>query len=213
MSMPGLLSRVCIALTATQSHFTTGDLPPIGSSCRQNLLGTPGKQFSQLNLSGYSPYVSSSLTRGCVCRLQLFYDPRQRSQSRIRVHWDSWPYFTASNSRPSQRRGPDPLIYIPQEENHPVVLGWWPRYVYSAWTAWKTPHTTIHSVVECIRCSGNVFTQTFPRNGPCNHVTILIPVYRTTVLNNSEHECIYLYYNNKKLKFSRISASRCNWSN
>jgi hypothetical protein len=36
-----------------------------------------------------------SLTRGRVCRLELL----QRSHSRVRVSWDSRPYFTVSNSR------------------------------------------------------------------------------------------------------------------
>jgi hypothetical protein len=40
-----------------------------------------------------------SLTRGRVCRLQLQLDPRQYNHSRVRVPWDSRPYFTLSDSR------------------------------------------------------------------------------------------------------------------
>jgi hypothetical protein len=42
-----------------------------------------------------------SLTRGWVCRLQLLL---MFSHSRVRVPWDSWPYFTVSDSRLPFRR-------------------------------------------------------------------------------------------------------------
>jgi hypothetical protein len=35
-----------------------------------------------------------------------------------------------------------------------------------------TPNNFVYCCA-CIRCSGNVLTQPLPRNGPCNHVTIL----------------------------------------
>jgi hypothetical protein len=40
----------------------------------------------QLNTCGCSPYVTSSLTRGWVCRLQIAADPRQRSHFRSESH-------------------------------------------------------------------------------------------------------------------------------
>jgi hypothetical protein len=40
-----------------------------------------------------------SLTRGRVSCLQFAPGPRQRSRFRVRLPWDSWPYFTASDSR------------------------------------------------------------------------------------------------------------------
>jgi hypothetical protein len=46
---------------------------------------------------------------------------RQRSHSRVRVLWDSWPYYTVSESRPPQPGGPGPRIYIPQEQGGPVI--------------------------------------------------------------------------------------------
>jgi hypothetical protein len=49
----------------------------------------------QLNTCGYSPYVTSSLTRG--------------------------PHFTVSYSRLPQPGGPGPRIYIPQEQGGPVM--------------------------------------------------------------------------------------------
>jgi hypothetical protein len=47
--------------------------------------------------------------------------PRQRSHSQVRVQRDSWPNFTVSNSRLPQPGGPGPRIYIPQEQDGPVV--------------------------------------------------------------------------------------------
>jgi hypothetical protein len=46
--------------------------------------------------------------------------PRQRSHSRVRVPLDSWPYFTASDSRPPTWRSRFPYLY-PQEQGGPVI--------------------------------------------------------------------------------------------
>jgi hypothetical protein len=50
--------------------------------------------FFQLNTSGYSPYVTSSLTRGWGLSFTLAADPRHRSHSWVRVLRNS--YFTVS---------------------------------------------------------------------------------------------------------------------
>jgi hypothetical protein len=55
----------------SQSYFTTGCFPPISSSWRQAPWDPPLVFFFQLNTCGYSPYVTSSLTKGWVCRLEL----------------------------------------------------------------------------------------------------------------------------------------------
>jgi hypothetical protein len=44
-------------------------------------------------------------------------DLRQRSHSQVGVPQDSWPHFTVSDSRVLQPGGPDPCIYIPQEQS------------------------------------------------------------------------------------------------
>jgi hypothetical protein len=54
-----------------QSYFTTGGLPPIRSSWHQAPWAPQPKIFFQLTSCGNGPYVTSSLTRGWVCRLQL----------------------------------------------------------------------------------------------------------------------------------------------
>jgi hypothetical protein len=63
-------SYFTIALSQSQSYFMTGALPPISSSWRQAHLDSR-PVFFQLNTCGHNPYVTSSLTRGWVCRLQL----------------------------------------------------------------------------------------------------------------------------------------------
>jgi hypothetical protein len=56
----------------SQNYFTTGGLPPISSSWPQTLWDSqPELFFFQLNTCGHSPFVTSSLTRGWVCHLQL----------------------------------------------------------------------------------------------------------------------------------------------
>jgi hypothetical protein len=47
--------------------------------------------------------------------------PRQRSHSRVRVPWDSWPCSTVSESRFPQPGGPGPGIYSPQKQGGPVI--------------------------------------------------------------------------------------------
>jgi hypothetical protein len=47
--------------------------------------------------------------------------PRQRSHSQIRVPRDSRPHFTVSHSRLAVPGGPSPRIYIPQEQDDPVI--------------------------------------------------------------------------------------------
>jgi hypothetical protein len=48
--------------------------------------------------------------------------PRERNHSQVRVPWDSWTYFSVSDSRLPQPGGPGPRIYIPQEQGGPVRL-------------------------------------------------------------------------------------------
>jgi hypothetical protein len=47
--------------------------------------------------------------------------PRQRSHSKVRLPWDSWPYFTALDSRLPQPGGPGPRIYILTEQGGPIT--------------------------------------------------------------------------------------------
>jgi hypothetical protein len=63
----------------------------------QSHIATDGQSVSQpVSLGARSCFCESpSLTRGCVCLLYIC----QRSFSRVRVPWDSRPYFTVSDLR------------------------------------------------------------------------------------------------------------------
>jgi hypothetical protein len=75
----------------------------------------------QLNNCGYSPYVTSSDKRTGLS-FTIAASPRQLSHSRVRVPWDSLPYFTVSDSRlrflspPATRRATvevfDPSLHV-----------------------------------------------------------------------------------------------------
>jgi hypothetical protein len=95
VSRPVLLSLQ----SQRQSYFTTGGVPPTVRPGAEPLETHGQNLFSQLNICGHSPYITSSLTREWVCHLQLLLVPRQRIHSRVRVSWDSWPYITVSDSR------------------------------------------------------------------------------------------------------------------
>jgi translation elongation factor EF-Tu-like GTPase len=54
-----------------QGYFTTDSLPPISSSRRRAPWDSRPEFFSHLNTCGHSPYITTSLTRGWVCHLQV----------------------------------------------------------------------------------------------------------------------------------------------
>jgi hypothetical protein len=81
-----------------------------------NPLRLSSSNLFQLNTCDRSPYVTSSLTRGWVCRLQLLLVLASAD-----VLWDSWPCFTVSDSRLTQTGGPRPHIYIPQGQGGLVI--------------------------------------------------------------------------------------------
>jgi hypothetical protein len=82
----------------SQSHFTTGGLPPICSSWRQAPWDLRPDFSFQINTCGHSPYVTSSLERMCLS-FTIAAGPRQRIHSQVRVPQESWPHFTVSDSR------------------------------------------------------------------------------------------------------------------
>jgi hypothetical protein len=68
----------------SQSHFTTGGLPPINSSWSRASWDPRPKIFFQLNSCGNSSYVTSSLTRRCVCLVWICLASRQVYISHIK---------------------------------------------------------------------------------------------------------------------------------
>jgi hypothetical protein len=86
-------------------------------------LETHDQKFFQLNTCGYSPYVTSSLTRGCVCRLQLLLVFASafilRSESRG-THDPHDIFYRLKFETPQTWRTRSPYLY-PQEQGDPVI--------------------------------------------------------------------------------------------
>jgi hypothetical protein len=104
----------------SQSYFTTGGLPPISSSWRQAPSDSRPHFFPQLNTCGQSPYITSSLTREWVCRLQLLLALARsfilRSESR---RTQDHIFCLRFETPPTWSSGP--CNYIPQEQGGPVI--------------------------------------------------------------------------------------------
>jgi hypothetical protein len=107
---------------SSSSYFTTGGLPPISSPWRQApWRSRPEIFFPQLNTWGCSPYVTSSLTRGWLCRLQLLlaFASIVILGSESRGTHDN---ILLSQIRDSpQPEGPGPCIYILQGQGGPFI--------------------------------------------------------------------------------------------
>jgi hypothetical protein len=116
---------LCMSLLATgsssqsHSHFMTGGLPPISSSCRQ----APRDLRPELIFSNWTLAVTGNILsdeRMCLW-FTIAAGPRQRSHSQVRVPLGSSPHFTVSYSRLHQPGGLGPRIYMPQEQGGPVI--------------------------------------------------------------------------------------------
>jgi hypothetical protein len=88
-------ARVTLRLAIYRQSVHLGDKP----------LKDSLQAFFQANSCFHSPYVTLSLPRGWVS-FTIAAGPRPRSHSQVRVSWDSWPYFTVSDSRLLQTGGP-----------------------------------------------------------------------------------------------------------
>jgi hypothetical protein len=124
-----ILHTGLLAFGQSQSHFTTGDLPPISSSWRQ----APWDSRSE--------FSSIEHLRSWICRLRLLLALASvlilRSESR-RTHE---PHFTVSDSRLPQ---PGAQVHIHQEQGGPVIP---PRH----WVPFSSLFTTRRARVEVIR--------------------------------------------------------------
>jgi hypothetical protein len=95
----------------------------------------------QLNICGYSPYVTSSLTRGWGLSFTIAAGRRQRSHFQVRVPRDLWPHFTASRyETPRKWKTSSPYLYPPET--------WWPGYKPRHWLPFSSPPTTRRAPVE-----------------------------------------------------------------
>jgi hypothetical protein len=92
-----------------------------------------------LNTCGYIPYVTSSLMRGRVCRLQLLLV----LASAVILRSDTsgtHDHILLSDSRPPTWRARSPYLY-------PTRTGW-PVYTPSNWVPFLSPPTTRRATVE-----------------------------------------------------------------
>jgi hypothetical protein len=104
-----------------ESYFKTGGLQPTSSSWHQAPWDPRLVFFFQLNTCGFSPYATSSLTRGWVCRLQLLLV----LASAVILGFESrgtHDHILLSQIRDFPKpAGPGLRIYIPQELGAPLI--------------------------------------------------------------------------------------------
>jgi hypothetical protein len=142
-SLSPINSLHCTALLCTdrtQSHFTTGGLPPISSSWRQTPCNPRPVFFFNWTLpvivlcnilSDERTGLSFTIAAG----------PRHCSHSRVRVPRDSWPYFTVSDSRPPNLVGQVPAFVSPRNIHYS-------SYISRHWVPFSSPPTTRRATVE-----------------------------------------------------------------
>jgi hypothetical protein len=134
-------------------------------------LETHDQQFIfQLNTCGHSPHVTSSLTRGWVCLLQLLQVLASavilRSDFRGTIDHNSLSQIRDSPNLEDQV----PVFISPRNrvaQLHPQALG---SLLVPSYDSQGGPHRKhrfprLFHCCLCIHCYGNVFTESFPSNG------------------------------------------------
>jgi hypothetical protein len=129
-------------------RFTTNQFVLVTSPLRL----TTSSFISQLNTCCYSSYVTSSLTRGWVCRLQLLLVLASAvilSSESCGTH----DHILLSQIRDSPKlEGQDPVFISPRTE--------WPSYTPRHWVPFSSPPTTLKATVEVFDpASGRTLTQ------------------------------------------------------
>jgi hypothetical protein len=94
----------------------------------------------QLNTCGYSPYVTSCLTRGWVCRLQLLLGSPAQSFSGPSPTGLMTTFYSLRFETPSTWRAKSPYFYPPRIE--------WPSDTPGHWVPFSLPFTTRRATVE-----------------------------------------------------------------
>jgi hypothetical protein len=145
----------------SQSYFTTGSLLSISSSWHQAPWNPWPVIFFQLNTCVYSPYVTSSLTRGWVCRLQLllvFLSAVILRSKSFGTHDD----ILVSQIQDSPTLRAKPLyLYTPGTG--------WPSYTPRHWVLFSSPPMTQRATVEIFEPTSmqDLIPQLTFRVGPC----------------------------------------------
>jgi hypothetical protein len=104
----------------SQSYVTTNRQSVSLSWCQAPILVPRPDFYYWQTVSGFLMWGAVSDERAGLS-FTTAAGPRQRSHSRVRVLWDSWPYFTVSDSWLPKPGRPGPRIYIPQEQGGPVI--------------------------------------------------------------------------------------------
>jgi hypothetical protein len=128
-----------VSQSQRQSYFKNGGLLPISSPWRQ-VHWDPRSVFFQLNASCYSPYVSSSLTRAWVCRLQLLLAWPAQSFSGSSPVGLMATYYSLRFETPSTWWVRSPYLYPPGTG--------WPSYRPRHWVLFSLPPTTRMATVD-----------------------------------------------------------------
>jgi hypothetical protein len=188
----------------SQSYFTPGGLQPISLSWWQGLWDSRPIFFFKLNPCGHIPYVTSSLTRRWVCRLQLLLVLASavilRSDSRgTRDHIllsqirDSpnledqvpvsprdrvirWSRHRVPFSLPPRTRRATVEVFEPPPHRNELIAP--TVLVIISRRGPHRKHIVSNSNYCCvhIRCSGNVFAEPLPRNGHCLQQRVYTPL-------------------------------------
>jgi hypothetical protein len=94
----------------------------------------------QLNTCGYSPYVTFSLTRGWVCRLQLLLGLASEAILRSESHGNHNHILLSQIHDSPNLKARSPYLY-------PAGTGW-PSYIPRYWGPFSSPPTTRRATVE-----------------------------------------------------------------
>jgi hypothetical protein len=121
-----------------ESYFTTGSLPPISLSWRQSAWDSQPVIFFQLNTCGHSPYITSSLTRGSICCLQLLLALTSEVILRSKSH--RTPFYCLRIETLPSWRPRSPYLY-------PSGTGW-PGYTPRHWVPFSSTPTICRATLE-----------------------------------------------------------------
>jgi hypothetical protein len=188
-----LLNDVCLtelseefftALNESECYVTTDSQSAILSWNKAPFLGLRPDIYYCLTVAGLLIWGTLS-DESMVLSFTIAAGPRQRSHFRVRVPWDSWPYFTVSDSRfpfsspPTTRRftvdvfnAASTRVCIECTNELPFITARRPEYkspcrtfnctLLLCWLSWKSRAWQFapgDDSFVAIRCSGNVISE------------------------------------------------------
>jgi hypothetical protein len=124
---------------------------------------TTGNFIFQLNTCGYSPYVTSSLTKEWVCRLQLLLVLVSAVIHRSELRGTHDHILVSQTEAPPTWRARSPYLYPPGTG--------WSGYTPRHWVTCSSPRTTRRATVEVFRVTVRIRFR----------VTLRLEIYRQSV--------------------------------